>query len=161
MTKSINTIKSHHLTSAPFFLSLNKLSWVPLAAKARLLEWKIRLDIIQYITRDCLPLHLEKLKTYTPKETGANGTALELNARLEDLLPRFHNIVDDGHIIKVFRSMLLGQQLSRKHAGKPWIRIADDKTWLKAAYMLVDGTEANPQSAWMRSAGFEQQWKDE
>jgi hypothetical protein len=143
---------SHHLNSSPFFVALFSFPWLPASQKARILEWKIRLDIVEYIARGCPPLRLDAIKSFVPEETSA--------AKPADLLPRFHEIIDDGHTIKVVRALLIAQELSRKYAGRPWIRIADDDTWLKAHQILLQSTEGPQEPAlWVRSAGFDEAWE--
>lgn len=74
-----------------------------------------------------------------------------------DLLPRFHNFVDDGHTIKVVRALGICQDLSAKYGDKPWIKIKDEE-WRNLTYMLLDSTE-HDETRWVRSAGFEEAWK--
>ncbi|PHH79001.1 hypothetical protein CDD80_5854 [Ophiocordyceps camponoti-rufipedis] len=91
----------HHLTASPLFLTLNKLPTITTTAKARLLTWKIRMDIIGYLARGCPPL---RRSDTLPVPAGVK--------RAGDLLPRFREIVDDGHVIKVVRSLLLAEEVS-------------------------------------------------
>ncbi|PTB35431.1 uncharacterized protein TrAFT101_008980 [Trichoderma asperellum] len=143
----------HHLNSIPFFVTLLSFPWLRDYQKVRILEWKIRLDLIQYIARGCPPLRLDAIKSFVPKQDSSFAT------KPADLLPRFHEIIDDGHTIKVVRALLIAQELSRKYAGRPWIRIADDETWLKVHQILLQGTEGPQEPAlWVRSAGFEEAW---
>lgn len=58
---------SHHVNAAPIFLTLNKQDWIPRATKARLLEWKMRMDLLQYAARGCPELDLERVRGYAPK----------------------------------------------------------------------------------------------
>lgn len=134
------------------FLAVNKQSWIPTEMKVRLLEYKIRMDIVQYAARGCPLLDTDAIRNYSPQDK-------TLVSRPEDLLPRFYAIPDDGHTIKVVRGLLLAQELSKKYADKPWIRIADDETWLKMHYLLLDSVE-NQDSRWVRSAGFAEAWED-
>ncbi|CAG9999857.1 unnamed protein product [Clonostachys byssicola] len=143
----------HHLNSAPIFLTFNKQKWIPMQTKVRLLEWKMRLDLVQYIARGCPPLHADILRTYMP----ARDQKPVSHSR--ELLPRFHVIRDDGHTIKVVRAMLIGQEVSKPYVGKDWIRIHTDDDWLRMHYLLLDGVEGQS-SQWVRSAGFEQAWED-
>lgn len=61
--------RSHHINAAPIFLTINAQPWIPVETKARLLEWKIRYDLIQYAGRAVPALPLDELKAYQPKET--------------------------------------------------------------------------------------------
>ena len=119
--------------------------------KVRVLEWKIRLDLVQYIARGSPPLRPEEIQKYTPKEK-------DLAKKPEDLLPRFHALPDDGHTVKLVRALLIAQNLSKKYVDRPWIRIKDDDMWLKMHYLILDGNEKiDPK--WVRSAGFEEAWE--
>lgn len=61
--------QSHHINAAPIFLTINAQPWIPVETKTRLLEWKIRYDLIQYAGRAVPALPLDKLKAYQPKKT--------------------------------------------------------------------------------------------
>ncbi|UKZ83563.1 hypothetical protein TrVFT333_011372 [Trichoderma virens FT-333] len=146
----------HHLNSSPFFVTLLSFPWLPPSQKARMLEWKIRLDLVQYIARGCPPLRLDALKSFTPQNDSETPVT-----KPEDLLPRFHDILDDGHTIKVVRALFIARELSRKFADRPWIRIADDETWLKMHQVLLQSTEGPQEPAmWVRSAGFDDAWQN-
>ncbi|KAF7546441.1 hypothetical protein G7Z17_g8437 [Cylindrodendrum hubeiense] len=144
---------THHVTSAPFFLTLNKLPWIPSDVKVRLLEYKIRMDLLQYIARGCPPLTPESLFSYMPKD------ASSLVLRPEELLSRIHTIIDDGHTVKLSRALLLAQRVSKPYEGRPWIRIPDNDAWLKAQYLLLDGNE-HWEVKWVRAGGFEEAWEE-
>lgn len=50
-------------------------------SKVRLLEWKIRLDLVQYAARACPPLLIDNIASYLPKDKKlgpANGTCSKL-----------------------------------------------------------------------------------
>ena len=61
----------------PIILVLNAQDWVPLEAKARLLEWKIRMDLVQYAARKCPEIRLDRILAYEPKA----GTSPEDNGK--------------------------------------------------------------------------------
>lgn len=62
------------VNSAPFFLSINAQSWIPAETKARLLEWKIRFDLMEYTTRGVPSLSLDDIKNYQPEKPGNAST---------------------------------------------------------------------------------------
>ncbi|KAG6004553.1 hypothetical protein E4U21_000937 [Claviceps maximensis] len=141
----------HSLNSSLLFFSLKKCS-VPASARARLLEHKMRYDLVQYIARGCPPLSMSSIREYVLQD--------EVQAsRPSDLLPRFHEIVDDGHVIKVVRSLLLAQDVSRRWKGRPWIRLDRDEDWVRAHDMLLKGV-CDQERIWIRRAGFPNAWKD-
>lgn len=155
------------MTPNPFFLWLKDQDWIPVAGKLRLLELKQRMDVFNYIARGAPRLDINELSSYVPKDIRL-GKAQSLVAKPEDLLPRFHAIEDDGHTIKVARSLLLAQRLSQRHLQQQnppsWLRIKDDETWLKAHYMLLDSVEELDEkmgeARWVRSAGLEDAWQN-
>lgn len=142
----------HSLTSSPVFLTINKFDWLAPAQKVRLLEWKMRLDIMEYIAQSCPPLDPSSLSHYTPKDPTRVGSTREL-------LPKFYSPPDDGHTIKVVRSLILAEQVSKKWEGRDWMRIKDSGTWLNAHYVMLDSmnTEADT-GRWVRGAGFPEAW---
>lgn len=147
----------HHLNSVPFFVTLLSLPWLTPSQKARALEWKIRLDIVQYVARGCPPLRLDSVKSFTPKDAASQSSV----TKPEDLLPRFHKIMDDGHTIKVVRALFIARELSGRFKDRPWIRFADEETWLNVHRLLLESREGRfGASMWVRSAGFDEAWED-
>jgi hypothetical protein len=63
----------HHCNVSPIFLTINAQPWIPTEAKVRLLEWKMRIDLLQYASRACPPLGLEMLATYEPHDPSAKN----------------------------------------------------------------------------------------
>lgn len=145
---------SHHLTLAPILLLLGPATWIPETVKHRILEWKSRFDILQYVARWCPPLQIENVANYTPHDDSLVGST-------EELLPRFNSKPDDGHVVKVARALVIAQRNSQKYRDRPWIRIKDDVTWLKAMYILLDSTIlVHSGFPWVRSAGWNEAWED-
>ncbi|KAJ0308329.1 hypothetical protein COL5a_000768 [Colletotrichum fioriniae] len=119
--------------------------WISTENKVRMLEYKIRMDLVQYAARGCPPLRLDDVKSYRPKDKDEG----------KDLVSK---PTDDGHTIKVVRALGICQDLSAKYGDKPWIKIKDEE-WRNLTYMLLDSTE-HDETRWVRSAGFEEAWKD-
>lgn len=63
---------SHHVNSAPIHLVINAQSWIPPETKARLLEWKIRYDLVEYAARGVPELSLDQIKAYQPRAQRTN-----------------------------------------------------------------------------------------
>jgi hypothetical protein len=59
---------SHHVNSSPIFLTINAQDWISVETKVRLLEWKIRMDLLQYAARGVPPLSLDTISSYKPKK---------------------------------------------------------------------------------------------
>ncbi|CRK16857.1 hypothetical protein BN1708_011849 [Verticillium longisporum] len=149
----------HHTNSAPFFVALNKTDWISVEDKVRILEYKIRLDLVQNAARGTPEIRFDAIAAYRPKDLD-RGKALV--ARPEDLLPRFHAIDDDGHTVKVARSLAVCRELCEPYADRPWKKVKSDDVWLKMHYTLLDGTEGGEEEGgrWVRAAGFDESWED-
>ncbi|RSL53076.1 hypothetical protein CEP54_010578 [Fusarium duplospermum] len=140
----------HHVTSTPFFLSLNAKPWISASTKAQLLEYKIRMDLLTYAARGCPTLHGDLLREYTPRDG-------KLVDKMEDLLPRIHKIVDDGHTVKLARALILAKRTTEPFEDKEWVKIKGDD-WLRAMHLLLDANENAGGTMWVRGAGFDQAW---
>lgn len=68
LTIDESRVSSHHINVLSIYIVLSKQDWIPLAAKVRLLEWKIRMDLLQYAARSCPKLSLDKINSYSPKQ---------------------------------------------------------------------------------------------
>ncbi|KAL2256481.1 hypothetical protein VTK26DRAFT_1599 [Humicola hyalothermophila] len=144
----------HHVNSSPFFVTINAQDWIPPETKARLLEWKIRMDLLQYAARGAPMLSLDKLEAYQPRRP-------ELGNSLEEIIARLHDFEDDGHAIKLGRAAVVCRNICKKYEdeGKDWIKIKGDDMWKKVCHLIVDSVEA-PGPHWVRSCGFDEAWKD-
>ncbi|KAK9414393.1 hypothetical protein SUNI508_11235 [Seiridium unicorne] len=140
----------HHVNVNPIFITLNRQSWIPVELKVRMLEWKIRMDLIQYSARGSPSLDVQKIKDYKPK-TGDPGPAAEL-------LPRMHALAEDGHAIKLFRAVGVGKEVSKPYEDRDWLVIKGD-LWNNISHMIADSVEA-PGPTWVRNAGFDEAWKE-
>ncbi|KAB5531219.1 hypothetical protein GE09DRAFT_1063959 [Coniochaeta sp. 2T2.1] len=140
----------HHVNAAPLWITINKQPWISLETKVRLLEWKIRLDLLQYAGRACPPLNLDKIKAYKPKEK-PQKTPLEIISRL-------HNRDEDGHAIKLGRATAICQRISKGYEDREWLTIKGDDVWDKVFHLEVDSVEAPGE--WVRTAGLDEAWKD-
>ncbi|KAG6048549.1 hypothetical protein E4U39_007270 [Claviceps sp. Clav50 group G5] len=141
----------HSLNASLFFLSLDK-PFIPVSGRIRLLEHKMRYDMLQYIARGC-PL----IRMSTIREC---NTHVKQEAKLPvDLLPTLQNIVDDGHVVKVVRSLLLAEETSSEWEGSRWMRLSSVEDWLQAHRMLLRGVQGQ-NDKWIYGAGFPSAWKD-
>ncbi|ETS80297.1 hypothetical protein PFICI_07826 [Pestalotiopsis fici W106-1] len=140
----------HHVNVNPIFITLNRQDWIPMPLKVRLLEWKIRMDLIQYTARGSPDLDLDRIRAYVPTASNPGPAAA--------LLPRMHAFVDDGHAIKLFRAIGIGREVSKPYEHKEWMIIKGD-LWDQIAHMVVDSVEA-PGPTWVRNAGFDEAWQD-
>ncbi|KAI0433327.1 HypA protein [Xylaria sp. FL1042] len=142
----------HHVNVCPLFLTINAQDWIPTATKVRLLEWKIRFDLLQYAARACAPVSLEKITSYIPKE--------KTRKPITDLLPRIYALHDDGHVSKLVRAIGICQDASKKYGeDSAWLQIKGDDLWTKVNQLVVDSAEgAGPR--WVRGAGDAEAWTE-
>jgi hypothetical protein len=134
---------------APIFLTINASPWIPTAAKVRLLEWKIRMDLAQYAARAVPPVSIDSIAAYRPKNGG--GEPIEVVSHL-------HNFDDDGHAIKLGRAALICRQASEPYEDKDWMRLKGRENWDKVFHMIVDSV-GGPGQHWVRTTGLEEAWK--
>ncbi|KAL1841354.1 hypothetical protein VTJ49DRAFT_7134 [Mycothermus thermophilus] len=142
----------------PFFVTINAQPWIPPETKARLLEWKIRMDLLQYAARGAPELSVEKLKSYQPQKPDAGGSGA-----LTEIITRLHTTPDDGHSIKLGRALgvcrAICQPYEEEQPPKPWLAIKGDEMWKKVCHLVVDSVEA-PGPRWVRSTGFDEAWEE-
>lgn len=135
---------------------------MPKETKARLLEWKLRVDAAQYLGQGSPYLTVDMFKSYTPKDIREKKA--EMVSDPKELLPRLFKAADDGHNIKTARGLLLAQKLSQDYINAPnrpaWVRITDDETWLRIHYALLDSVEPYKEGdQYLRPAGFAEAWQ--
>ncbi|ROW09118.1 hypothetical protein VPNG_05704 [Cytospora leucostoma] len=141
----------HDVNAAPIYLAINSQPWIPIETKARLLEWKIRLDILQYAVRGVPDLPLDAIKTYEPKSPAT--------ASLADILSNFHRIEEDGHAVKLARAAAICQDVSRRYEDREWMILKGDDTWTRIHHLILDSVKA-PGARWVRGAGLDEAWDD-
>ena len=112
----------HCINSSIFFYAFLCKSWISKADKARLLEWKGRLDLVVYVSRGSPELVLDEIQKYKPKKP-------------RDWKDLFHDVSvrpDDGHASKFVRALKNGAERSKPYDDRKEFKLkADD--WLKYA----------------------------
>ncbi|KAI9147436.1 Questin oxidase [Paramyrothecium foliicola] len=141
----------HHVNSAIMYLTTLQQAWLSRRQKCRLLEWKIRMDLIQYVARGRTPISVEAIASYEPK--------LPSKSSVRDIGNRLHDFGDDGHGIKQARATALCHELMKNWEDKPWAILKGDSIWQRIQHMVVDALEV-PGPLYARSAGYEEAWKD-
>ncbi|RSM08660.1 hypothetical protein CEP52_004547 [Fusarium oligoseptatum] len=108
----------HHVNSSLIYSTLNSQPWLSTADKVRLLEWKIRLDLVQYAARGCPPVSLEGIASYVPKQPSEES--------VREIGMRFYEFGDDGHAIKQARATAICHELiAIGLEGYLWPRLAE------------------------------------
>ncbi|ERS95634.1 hypA-like protein [Sporothrix schenckii 1099-18] len=162
----------HHVNSVPFFLAINSFVWLSVEAKARLLEWKIRLDLVQYASRACPPLlDVSKLEAYKsppssnasahPAADGPSTTNNSISPEATEAAARLFHMEEDGHAIKLVRATGLIEREVRKSlfTRTPCRLLNSDRVW-EALYRLETDSVFAPGNTYVRTTGLEQAWED-
>ncbi|KAJ5947597.1 hypothetical protein N7466_000612 [Penicillium verhagenii] len=140
----------HNLNSSIFFSTLMDLPLLGQKSKCRLLEWKGRLDLLTYVSRNSPDLLLEEVTNYPAKQ--------DWEAVISQSVAHPH---DDGHLVKLVRAVAHGQNVCRPFEKKAAMPISGDM-WLKIGNMAVDSTDGcgTNGAMWIRSTGFDEAWVD-
>ncbi|KAH8763322.1 hypothetical protein F5883DRAFT_677294 [Diaporthe sp. PMI_573] len=141
----------HHINSALMHVTNLEQSWLTRPEKRRLLEYKIRMDLIQYVARGRPPINIDGIHSYQPK-IPSDSSVREIGKRLQEF-------GDDGHGIKQARATAICHELMNKWESKPWAILKGDDIWKKIQHMVVDSLEVSG-PLYVRSAGFHEAWKD-
>ncbi|KAF2803118.1 uncharacterized protein BDZ99DRAFT_427605 [Mytilinidion resinicola] len=141
----------HCVNASIFFSTFLKQGWLSNANKARILEWKGRLDLAMYASRRSPDLLIDEVTNYQPK----NATK-DASESWASIFERVRNTDDDGHAAKLVRAVAHGQVISEPYEGKDSFKVKKDM-WLKLGNMVIDSVEAG-EPRWVRSAGFSQAW---
>lgn len=145
-----------HCVNCSMFLSLfTTVPWLRLQDKVRLLEWKVRIDLVIYVCQGSPRLVVDEIIDYKPRQSGCMNW--------HDIISRAMDIPCDGHVVKMIRALCHGTEV-----GKPYEEQDKDEgrfpikgdMWLKIANMVLDSTEDYPdvRDKWMRGPGFDGAW---
>ena len=118
----------HCVNCALFFPTFLQQPWLSPANKARLLEWKGRLDLTMYASRHCPPPLLDDIIDYQPREAGTAGSSWE------GIVHRVLAHPDDGHASKLVRAIAHGEQVCKPFEGRETLRI-EGGMWLQLGNM--------------------------
>ncbi|KAI3396354.1 hypothetical protein diail_12244 [Diaporthe ilicicola] len=139
----------HHVNAAPFHLTINSQPWISAQTKARLLEWKIRYDLIQYAARGVPELSLDQIRAYKPRTQNTTS--------ISEVASKIHRMPDDGHAIKLARAAGICEGITKKYQDKDWVLIKGDDMWAKVNHLIIDSLQS-PGEYWVRSAGLDEAW---
>jgi hypothetical protein len=123
--------------------------------KARLLEWKARIDLTMYASRKSPDILVGEVVNYKPKIPPKDE-----NRPWAEIFERVKRKDDDGHSAKLVRALAHGKDFCRRYElmGVDEFRMKGDM-WDKAGHMAIDSVEDSG-STWARSAGFDEAWSD-
>ncbi|CZR69439.1 related to HypA-like protein [Phialocephala subalpina] len=129
-----------------------KSGWLSAANKARLLEWKGRMDLAIYASRGCPKVLVDELTTYVPRSGGGAGDGWN------EVIARAANYVD-SHAIKLIRAMGNAEVVCRPYDDDSTF-VIKGADWLKLANMAMDSVEeGGGVEDWIRNAGFDEAWE--
>lgn len=140
----------HCINSSIFFSNFLSAAnaFISPATKCRLLEWKVRTDLVVYVSRGCAPLHLDEITKYKPKiDSDWDGVFKRGNK----------HSTDDGHLVKLLRALANGERVCEKFATRDGFVIKGDM-WKQMGHMAIDAWEAG-EPRWVRDCGFQQAWE--
>ena len=116
----------HSVTSSIAVSSLINQPWISTSNKAKILEYKGRLDLLQYASRGCPKLLIGEIENYVPKVKEASSW--------DDIFERVNMIDDDGHAAKLVRALAHGQRICAMWEKSEGFRIKDGM-WLQLGNM--------------------------
>lgn len=153
--RKIDFFLMHNVTSSLFLTVMNQQDWLSLANKARLVEWKARLDLVWYAASAAPELRDEFANGYEP--TLSKGMSW---AQLYKALNKHH---DDGHVAKFVRAIRNGEEVSKpfEESGEAADFPVKGDLWLKIAQLCYDITiqHIDGQKKWVWGAGFDPMWE--
>ena len=154
-TRKIDFFLMHCVTSSIFCTVLIRQDWIPLADRARLVEYKARTDLMWYAATGSALLDTEAISGY--KDPESDGLSWD------DLFRDVVRESDDGHAAKFIRALKNGEQTSKNYEQtEEWADYFPCKgdMWLKMATLCQDTTKSTPwELKWVFFAGFEEGWK--
>lgn len=104
----------HSVTPSILFATFNSQEWIAPQAKARLLEWKARYDLLSYAAIGAPELYKDEIQNYVPKVSQEGAGNLWLG-----IIDRALRVGDDGHTVKTIRSLVHGERICAKYKDLP------------------------------------------
>ncbi|KAL9065751.1 MAG: hypothetical protein Q9161_008035 [Pseudevernia consocians] len=137
---------------------LKEATWMSDENKARLLEWKGRLDLCMYASRRSPKPRMDVIDNYKPKHPETAKNSIVETGPWDGIFARVLHHDDDGHAAKLVRALAHGETIcAANRMDDPLFRIKGDM-WLQLGHMAIDSVE-DTGDAWVRSAGFPEAWE--
>ncbi|KAK9785037.1 putative Baeyer-Villiger oxidase [Seiridium cardinale] len=151
-TTKIDFFFMHCVTSSILLSVLAQQSWIDIATRVRLIEWKGRLDLTWYVTCGVPNLDLDYVKQY---QVGTERGWDEIFELVSDQ----H---DDGHVAKFVRALKHGEDICKQFEdgdASNAFPIRGD-LWQTIARMSYDSTlHLPPPAKWVIMSGMDQAWE--
>lgn len=93
----------HTVTAALALAVLIAQPWIDAAVKARLVEWKARVDMVWYVSSGVVELHLEEVLPYSPGASAGMGW--------RELYGAVRVVHDDGQLAKFVGALRIGEEV--------------------------------------------------
>jgi hypothetical protein len=156
----------HHCNCSVFFPAFVRAPWLSQAAKCRLLEWKARADIAQFVARGTPELLREEVVGYVPKKVASKGVSNGVSGEKEKatewnaLFERVVRQADDSHAAKLVRAIAHGEKVCGSGAATDETLkfMVEEDMWIKMGHMTVDSTEGQ-ELRWVRTTGLASAWE--
>ncbi|KAJ5708940.1 hypothetical protein N7493_010274 [Penicillium malachiteum] len=148
----------HCVNSAIFFSKFMDLPYLDEKSKLRLLEWKGRMDLVMYVSRNSPSLLLDEVSKYPAKDSWDTVISRAVA-----------HPTDDGHLAKLVRALAHGENVCQPfESGSPisgdmWLRIGNMVLVANSfpASTAVDSTAGcRDRGMWIRSTGFDEAWEN-
>ncbi|KAB8256193.1 oxidoreductase AflY [Aspergillus pseudonomiae] len=138
--EALDFVTLHTLTAAVFFPTINRQEWMSIETRARLLEWKVRSDLVTYAALGCPKLYPDRITRYQPKQVATGWPDVVRRARVYQ---------DDGHTCKVIRALMCAEDVCQPFEGEEGfpLKKAD---FLTLAHMTMDSVERMLDPNWVR-----------
>ncbi len=116
----------HCVNASIFYHAFLNQAWISDDNKARLLEWKGRIDLCMYASRRSPEPLMDEIISYKPKKPSSGWDEVFLRARKHE---------DDGHCSKLVRALAHGEKLCEAYdSHDPLFRVKGDM-WLQLGHM--------------------------
>jgi len=140
----------HSHNAAIFLPTFISQPWLSDSAKARIIEWKGRLDLALYASTTPT-LRINDISDYVPKIKSESNPWM-------NVIDRVIQVKDDGHAAKFIRACVNGQRFGVQYQDQAGFVVKGDM-WLKIAQMCIDSVEEKG-AQWVRHTGFDEAWEE-
>ncbi|KAL1974800.1 hypothetical protein VTN31DRAFT_5004 [Thermomyces dupontii] len=142
----------HSLNCSIYFSAFLSCPWISPKSKARLLEMKSRMDLLNYVSRHAPRLYLNEISDYPIKRNWEELFAAGIT-----------DSQDDGHAVKFLRAIANGEQACKPYedrATQLGFMVQKDM-WLKIGNMFI-GSISHPgkSSRYINNSGFDESWEE-
>ncbi|KAH1569450.1 hypothetical protein KXX25_008446 [Aspergillus fumigatus] len=149
--RKIDFFHLHAVTASLGLIVLLQQPWVTPEQKARLIEWKARVDLVWYAASGAVELRRKDIVDYRPRH----------GLTWDSLYQAVRRVHDDGHLAKFIRALKAGEQISRpfEQGKRAEAFPIKGSMWLRIAQMAYDSSAGRPiEEKWIWGAGFEPNW---